>query len=61
MAPLLAAADRLAKEYERTHTRWQPPPSAAEQEALQFANAFRAILEVVRDPVHTHLHSIACT
>lgn len=49
MAPLLAAADRLAKEYERTHTRWQPPPSVAEQEALQFANAFRAILEVVRD------------
>jgi hypothetical protein len=47
MTPLLAAADKLALEYERTHARWKPPPSEEEQDALNFANAFKAILEVV--------------
>src|SRR4051812_8943606 len=47
MAPLLAAADKLALDYERTHAKWKPPLSTDEQDALNFANAFKAILEVV--------------
>lgn len=48
MAPLIAAADHLANEFARTHLKWQPPLSAADEESLAFANAFRAIFEVVR-------------